>query len=254
MKSIPKFNSKKYFSNPTVSIVLVIVVLIAIIFYLDYSTYSQSSTYSQNQDTSEHFSSSYLDLFSYKQSLPPIAKIDRDSSNNLSSSQGLIKSEPVKQIETPKKHVFLQLSKKNFLYTGLIYDKNKNEYMKIEAEQKSPDSIKVYDTDENQIGKYIKNMYNTYHFELALYPDSTIDVSVIDGSYNISVNLSDANDVFYLINHSNEWIDIGYMSKKNIVGRIYFENDTYKINLFDEHKKFMNIIVLALFFYLIHKK
>ncbi len=248
MKSIPKFNSKKYFSNPTLLIILVIIVLIAIIFYLDFSNSNKNNiNYSQNQDTSEHFSSSYLDLFSYKQPLPPIAKINRDSSSNLSTS------EPVKQIEIPKKHVFLQLSKKNFLYTGLIYDKNKNEYMKLIAEQKSPESIKIYDTDENQIGKYIKNMYNTYHFELALYPDSTIDISVIDGSYNISVNLSDGDDLFYLIK-GDKWIDIGYMSKKNIVGRIYSENDTYKINLFQEHKKFMNIIVLALFFYLIHKK
>ncbi len=254
MKSIPKFNSKKYFNNPTVLIVLITIVLIAIIFYLDYTNTNINSNINSipNQDATEHFSSSYLDLFSYKQSLPPTAKVNRIS--NMQSTNKSIESEPVKQIEIPKKHVFLELSKKNFLYTGFIYDKNKNEYMKLVAEQKSPDSIKAFDTNENQIGEFIKNMYNTYHFELVLYPDSTIDVSVINGSYDISISLSDKNDIFYLINHSDKWIDIGYMSKQNIVGRIYSENDSYKINLFEEYKNFMNLIVLALFFYLIHKK
>ena len=204
----------------------------------------------------EHFSSNYLDLFTYKQSLPPpITEKIKTKNQSIDSNN----SSNLTMIEIPKKYVYLKI-KQNDLepsqITGIVFNKDESEYMRWKSNWGlNAKLMKGYDVREKEIGKLTSHIYQKYNFELDLYPDSKIQVDILNGKNDLSIQNN--NVLFYLVhNHhksqkEEKWIDVCSMSKKNVVGRIYFDNNLYKINVFEEYKESMNLIVLALYFMIV---
>jgi hypothetical protein len=152
--------------------------------------------------------------------------------------------ETVKQSDPKTETRFIYLEKidtnangiKKTKVTYIFYNKSYNKYMTLYGTNLK--DIVVKDIDNNYVGKYVKEKYNKYNFELVFYKDNIINVQFLDNYKSVRLFLEDDDKVFTIKNNN-----IYLFTKK--IGQINEDGSKYKIIVYQEYKEYLNLFALG---------
>jgi hypothetical protein len=121
-----------------------------------------------------------------------------------------------------------------------FYDKNFNNYTNLYIDDKN---IKLYDINNNIIGKLISEIYNKFTLSYDFYDKNNIHIDFYNNFKELKLYIEDDDKYFYIKNIDN--IYRIFLFNKNI-GKIDYDNFTYKIIVYEEYKNYLNLFAVGL--------
>jgi hypothetical protein len=149
-----------------------------------------------------------------------------------------IKEESKQVNKQEKRYVYIEPTDNPSKYR--FYDKNYNNYTNLYIDQQN---IKLYDPNNNIIGKLISEIYNKFTLNIDYYNKNNIHIDFYNNFNELKLYVEDDDKYFYIKNIDNEYSI--FLFNKNI-GKIYYDNSYYKIIVYEDYKNYLNLFGIGL--------
>lgn len=142
---------------------------------------------------------------------------------------------------------YIYISETNDPSKYRFYDKNFNNYANLYIDQKN---IKLYDINNNIIGKLINEIYNKFTLNIDYYNKNNIHIEFYNNFKELKLYIDDDDKYFYVksIKSINDIYTI-FLFNKNI-GKIYYDNSNYKIIVYEDYRNYLNLFGIGFILFL----